>query len=99
MGKIVDIKKKLKQNNEYRDHIDTVLDDLQKMGEDLLSMALDLALADRWREWKDTMPIGASFGFHDEMLYHTGDEQVDGIMNLRDHVYELIEILQKIYPD
>ncbi|MBI2091544.1 MAG: hypothetical protein HYT75_00920 [Deltaproteobacteria bacterium] len=70
-------------NTDYLKKLETATGDLKQMSDKLFDMALHLALTGKWNNWEESMPIGTTTTFNEEMLFKTGDEFISNLTRLR----------------
>jgi len=92
---IIDFKKK-KDNQEYNELLKECSGELAEISSRLFDMGVKLALAGKWKEWSDSVPVGTMMNFNDEMLLDSGDETVQRVVELSIDVENLtVEIDKK----
>ena len=96
MGNIINLSDFLNNRKEYEKEIEETLDILDEFQLHLFTSAINLAVADKWKDWSDKMPDGSTFKFEDSMLFDTGDQNVTRIMELRDSAINLMHYFEKI---
>ncbi|NOZ34072.1 MAG: hypothetical protein GXO80_02105 [Chlorobi bacterium] len=89
MGKVI----KLYNNKDYSNQLKQVIQKLNKIEDELKSLAVNTATTGKWKEWSDNVQIGNYFVFTEEMLKNTSDKNVDQIVSLID---KLIKVKERI---
>ena len=96
MANIINLSDFLNNRKEYKKEIEETLNILDEFQLHLFTSAINLAVADKWKDWSDKMPNGSTFNFEDSMVFDTGDQNVTRIMELRDSVINLMRQLENI---
>ncbi len=86
---IIDFKK----NNlhEYNERLKATNTDLSEISSKLFDLGLKLALTGKWKEWDDSVQVGTTVHFDEDMLLNTGDEIVTRLIKLSITLDDLIE--------
>jgi hypothetical protein len=75
----------------YRRVLLEFMDKVAESSEDFFQISLNLAINGKWREWNESMPIGSTLNFSEDMLLDTGDEFVTHAMVLSIELGDLAE--------
>jgi type III secretion system FlhB-like substrate exporter len=79
----------------YMDELYGALETLGKFYNKIEEHMINLAILNKWEEWKDTMKEGDVFNFSDEMLTNMGNRDIDDLFSIRDNVYNTIGAISK----
>lgn len=91
MGKVIKITTDYKSTEQYRSMLTNAIEKLEDIEENLNSLIVNLATAGKWKEWSDSIPVGGTFKFTEEMLKDTGDNNINDIAGLLDEVIRVKE--------
>jgi hypothetical protein len=93
--KVIDLNLRIKQNAEYLKQLESTIEILETFNDQLGNLAMELAVRGKWSEWNKNLKVGQVSLITNEALSNTEDENIDQIINLRDHLYELANCLRK----
>ena len=91
MGKVIKITTDYKSTEQYRSMLTNAIEKLEDIEENLNNLIVNLATAGKWKEWSDSIPVGGTFKFTEEMLKDTGDNNINDIAGLLDEVIRVKE--------
>ena len=91
---IIDFNKFKVGKKSYKEHIKETIELLERTGEQLGEICINLAVCGKWKEWNNSIPEGATFNFTEKMLFETGDENVNILMNLKHNIANALESIQ-----
>ena len=94
MSKIIKINTDYKATTEYRSALTDSIEWLNNIEFDLQTLIVNLSTTGKWKEWSDSIPIGAKFDFTEEMLKDTGDNNVNELAGLLENIIILKEKLK-----
>jgi len=89
MGKVVNFSDMQNRQKDYKQLLLELHEYLEEIEEELISRAVNIAIADKWYNWDQSVPVGTRISFDEQMLYGCGDENVSVILDLRNEVDEL----------
>lgn len=87
---IIDFNKK-NNHHEYNERLKATNTELSEMSSKLFDLGLKLALTGKWKEWDDSVQVGTTVNFDEDMLLNTGDEIVTRLIKLSITLDDLIE--------
>jgi len=79
---IVQLKPNYLRIENYRNHFEEYLDDLDAFADVTFTAAVNLATSGAWKTWNEKQLDGARMNFTNAMLLDTGDATVDEVMKL-----------------
>lgn len=94
MGEIVRIGEHAKRREAYRRQCREARRLLEVAEEKIATCALNLACADRWREWNETVPSGTVMPSPRAALRDCGDPRVAALVDVVEAVERALEVLE-----
>lgn len=80
---VIEFKNHFRPSAEYRRILCEFADTLSTLSDEFYEIALHLAINGKWRQWNESMPVGSTFTFSEDMFFGTGDEFVTEAISLR----------------
>ena len=90
MAKVLDFEQYKEDKEAYQDRLDETLEWLDEVAEELLTRCVNLAVADKWKEWDQGIPVGAVFDFDPQALSESGDENIAAMMRVWTAIREIV---------
>ncbi len=94
MSNIIDFRDDFRATPVYQEQLRKNISQLDELETTLNTLAINTATSGKWKEWSDSIPLGGTFYFTEEMLRNTGDENVESINSLIDHIIDIREKLE-----
>ena len=67
---------------------------LEEMSSELYSVAVNTAMNGPWREWNESVPLGAEASIDNIMLRESGDAKISAILGLLEQAERLADLLR-----
>jgi hypothetical protein len=90
-----DYKRKL---YEYKEFLLSAEEYLEDSLDRLFDFCINLAVSDKWRKWDETMEEGSEFQFTDDMLWQTGDKNINILMKAKADLETALNEILKANP-
>ena len=63
---------------------------MDEVAEEIMTRCINLAVADRWKEWDQEIPPGTVFNFDPQALTESGDQNIAAMMRVWTAIREIV---------
>ena len=89
--KVLDFSQHFRPSARYRELLGELASRLEETSGSYSETAFNLAISGKWKEWEASKPVGSVVNLSEDMMMGTGDEFVEGAINLSVAMTDLAE--------